>query len=71
MKRVLILLFIVLVVGCNNRGPDSDWECRSCHWGVGEKALECPNCGVAFESKPLITPSGMIEGGIVPVRRKK
>lgn len=40
MKRVLILLLFVLVVGCNNGGPDSDWECTSCHWGVGEEAVD-------------------------------
>ena len=49
MKRVLILLLFVLVVGCADRGPDSDWECPSCGWGVGEKALECPNCGDVYK----------------------
>jgi len=82
MKRVLILLLFVLVVGCAEKpdtGPDSDWECPSCHWGVGEKALECPNCGDVF--KPRFKYYEGIDGkmdytdpiisGHIPVKRKK
>ena len=73
MKRVLILLLFVLVAGCNNRGPDSDWECPSCHWGVGRKSVKCPNCGDAFESVLFYdrVNQKQHEVGNVPVKREK
>ena len=57
MKRVLILLLFVLVVGCGrfdsasplrDTGPDSNWECPSCSWGVEKWDKFCPNCGDVF-----------------------
>jgi hypothetical protein len=38
MKRVLILLLFVLVVGCNNGGPDTGpmtWACEKCDVDLG------------------------------------
>jgi predicted amidophosphoribosyltransferase len=51
MKRVLILLLFVLVVGCGEKrlGPDSDWECPSCHQDIDLFAPKCLNCGEVFE----------------------
>lgn len=82
MKRVLILLLFVLVAGCADTGPDSDWECPSCGWGVGEHAQKCPNCSDTFRSNlypqtgdyrtrdgVLIPRGGTVERGHVPVKR--
>jgi hypothetical protein len=77
MKRVLILLLFVLVVGCAEKpvtgpdtGPDSDWECPSCHWGVGKKAVKCPNCKDVFESLILMKQGNPVDIGNLPVRRE-
>ena len=64
MKRVLILLLFVLVVGCADTGPDSDWECPSCGWGIGKNAEKCSNCDDQF------MPQGFLNRKI-PVKREK
>jgi len=60
MKRVLILLLFVLVVGCH-KGPGSDWECPSCGWGIGQFAEKCSNCDDRFRPQKY--------GDNVPVER--
>ena len=76
MKRVLILLLFVLVAGCADRfadrGPDSDWECPLCGWGVGQYAPECPNCDDVFDTESAYYPNGRIKTGKmwhIPIHR--
>jgi hypothetical protein len=70
MKRVLILILCVLVVGCGRFSSESGrdtgpaWECPSCHWGIGEFSTECPNCRDKFVRREDGT-------GHIPVKREK
>ena len=69
MKRVLILLLFVLVVGCADTGPDTGWKCPSCGWGGGETELDCLNCGDKFRSTHG---SGWVyDTDHLPVKREK
>ena len=54
-------------------GPDSDYECPSCGYGVGKLAEECPSCGDVFNIENAYYPDGRIKQGgrwHIPIPRR-
>ena len=60
MKRVLILMLCVLVVGCGRFSYESDsddrWYCPKCKWNISENAVKCRNCDAEFDHGTLWKP---------------